>query len=221
MTVNIAGLPGHGIAADMFQEQIQDELYEHINRKDASFDAEYIKDVIAPNTHRFVALKKDVNAGLGLAKRSSRHSTPETDSELRILLPEYAQHEIHFFRKGRKFDNNLDKVDYYGRSYSLLEEAKLEAWIAESTRSRSLIVGSEVPTDTDTGPLAFEESVQLEVNEGAMTGYPGNEKEESNGLNASVLHDNYSEDGGEDSDGYDSDYMNKFLKGQRSITFDK
>jgi hypothetical protein len=67
MTVNIAGLPGHGIAADMFQEQIQDELYEHINRKDASFNADYIKNVIAPNTHRFVALKKDVNAGLGLA----------------------------------------------------------------------------------------------------------------------------------------------------------
>jgi hypothetical protein len=69
--------------------------------------------------------------------------------------------------------------------------------------------------------LAFEESIQLEVDEGAMTGCPGNEIEESNGLNETTLYGNYSDDGGEDSDGYDSDYMDKFLKGQRSITFDK
>ncbi|KAF8224130.1 hypothetical protein L208DRAFT_1381171 [Tricholoma matsutake] len=35
--VNPSGLPGHWIEGDLYQEQLQDELYKHIGRKDAGF----------------------------------------------------------------------------------------------------------------------------------------------------------------------------------------
>jgi hypothetical protein len=115
----------------------------------------------------------------------------------------------------------VDKVDDYGRGYLLLEDAKLEAWITESTRGRSLIIGSEVPRDIATGPLAFDESIEPEVDEEATSSNPGNEIGGNNVLHEHLLYGNYNEDAGEDSDGYDSDYVNTVMKAQRTITFDE
>ena len=66
--INPSGQEGRFVAGDKFQEQLQDEMYEHIGRKDRGFDENYLRKVIAPNAYRFVLVKKAVGEGLGLAK---------------------------------------------------------------------------------------------------------------------------------------------------------
>lgn len=80
--VNPSGLPGHWIEGDLYQEQLQDELYEHIGRKDAGFAEKYVQHVIASNVHCFMHIKKDVNESLGLAWQSGKHVVPHTNPEL-------------------------------------------------------------------------------------------------------------------------------------------
>lgn len=81
--VNPSGLPGHWIEGDLYQEQLQNQLYEHIGGKDAAFAEKYVQHVIAPNVHRFVRVKKDINESLGLVHRSGKHIALHTNPELR------------------------------------------------------------------------------------------------------------------------------------------
>jgi hypothetical protein len=51
-------------------------------------------------------LKKDFRAGLGLEKRSGRHKKPYEHPEVRILLREYKETELHKHRPGRTFEDD-------------------------------------------------------------------------------------------------------------------
>jgi hypothetical protein len=64
--VNPLGLPGHWMEGDLYQEQLQDELYEQIGGKDATFADKYVQHIITPNVHHFVHVKKDINESLRL-----------------------------------------------------------------------------------------------------------------------------------------------------------
>jgi hypothetical protein len=65
--VNPLGLARHWLEGDLYQEELQDKLYEHISQKDAGFMGKYVQHVIAPNVHCFVEVKKDIHKSLGLA----------------------------------------------------------------------------------------------------------------------------------------------------------
>ena len=40
--INPSGQTGRFVAGDKFQEQLQDEMYEHIGRKDRGFEEDYM-----------------------------------------------------------------------------------------------------------------------------------------------------------------------------------
>ena len=106
--VNPSGQPRHFSAGDILQEQLQDELYEHIGRKDTGFDENYMRQVIAPDTHRFILVKKGVNEGLGLAQCVGKHPEPSTRPEIRKLMELYQECQLHCFRRGRTYNLHDD-----------------------------------------------------------------------------------------------------------------
>lgn len=136
--VNPSGLPGHWMAGDLYQEQLQDELYEHIGRKDAGFDEKYVQYIIAPNVHRFVRVKKDINGALGLAKRGGKHKDAHTDPELVKLRDTCEVEQLHLFRPGRTYGGDKMKVDHFGKGFARLRDGKLKEWTVETTRARGL-----------------------------------------------------------------------------------
>jgi hypothetical protein len=105
--INPSGQEGRFVAGDKFQEQLQDEMYEHIGRKDRGFDEDYMRKVIAPNTYRFVLVKKAVAEGIGLANRDSKHIEPHTNPEMVKLLQVYQKYQLHMFRSGRNYGGDL------------------------------------------------------------------------------------------------------------------
>ena len=136
--VNPSGLPGHWIEGDLYQEQLQDELYKQIGGKDAAFAEKYVQHVIAPNVHHFVHVKKDINKSLGLARRSGKHVAPHTNLELQKLMDTYQAEELHLFRSGWTYGGDKTKVDNLGKGYEHLCDSKLAAWITETTRACGL-----------------------------------------------------------------------------------
>ena len=127
---------GRFVAGDKFQEQLQDEMYEHIGRKDRGFEEDYMRKVIAPNAYRFVLIKKSVTEGLGLTQRTGKHSEPHTNAETTKLLEVYKDNQLHLFRKGRTYGTDLRKVDDLGRGVQRLMDGKLASWIKDTTRAR-------------------------------------------------------------------------------------
>ncbi|KAF9487211.1 hypothetical protein BDN71DRAFT_1514192 [Pleurotus eryngii] len=111
--VNPSGLPGHFMAGDKFQEQLQDELYDSISA-DTEFDDNYVQNVIAPNVHRFEQIKKNIHKSLGLAKRARKHVEPHANAEIRRLLAAYQSTGLHCFVEGRSYDSDPEKVDDLG-----------------------------------------------------------------------------------------------------------
>jgi hypothetical protein len=134
--INPSGEPGRFVAGDKFQEQLQDEMYEHIGRKDKGFDKNYMRKVIAPNAYQFVLIKKLVTEALGLEQHGRKHAEPHTKPEMQILLQAYKTHQLHLFRSGRMYHGDLHKVDDLGRGVQQLIGGKLAAWVNETTRAR-------------------------------------------------------------------------------------
>ncbi|KAF9491306.1 hypothetical protein BDN71DRAFT_1510475 [Pleurotus eryngii] len=134
--VNPSGKDGHWIAGDQYQEQLQDELYEHMSRNDKGFDEGYMCNVIAPNTHRFLTVKKNMNNDLGLAARSGKHIEPHNNPELQKLLGVYCDEGLHQFQPGRQYSDRLDRVDDLGRGMAQLYGGKLETWVDDTMRAR-------------------------------------------------------------------------------------
>ncbi|KAF8962188.1 hypothetical protein BDZ97DRAFT_1759423 [Flammula alnicola] len=171
--INPSGEAGRFVAGDKFQEQLQDEMYEHIGRKDRGFDEDYMRKVIAPNAYRFVLVKKTITQGLGLAKRGYKHSEPHTNPEMAKLLQVYQNEQLHLFRKGRTYGGDPRKTDDLGRGVQRLMEGKLAAWVRDTTRTR--IVNKSAPpevverelTELETAMDALDEEINIQQNQEA------------------------------------------------------
>jgi hypothetical protein len=147
--VNSSGQAGDFMAGDRFQEQLQDELYERIPRNDLVFGDSTVQNILAPNTHRFVEVKKAQNAGLGLTDRSSAHTEPSTDPEHRCLGPRYEELVLNEHNPGRQFDLEASTVDDHGRGYCALRDGKWRTWCGETIRAREYSFGSLEPAVED------------------------------------------------------------------------
>jgi hypothetical protein len=136
--INPSGQLGHFVAGDKFQEQLQDEMYEHIGRKDRGFDESYMQKVIAPNAYRFVLVKKSMTEGLGLTQRSGKRKEPHTNAETRTLMKNYQNEQLHLYRLGRSYGDDVRKVDDSGRGVERLSGGKLASWVHDTTWARRL-----------------------------------------------------------------------------------
>lgn len=164
--INPSGERGRFVAGDKFQEQLQDEMYEHIGRKDKGFDENYMRKVIAPNAYRFVLVKKSVTEALGLEQHGGKHAEPHTKPEMQILLQAYKTHQLHLFRSGRTYQGELRKVDDLGRGVQQLIGGKLAAWVNETTRARLINPIGLNPTESDLDGIIVDVS-QLDHDEDA------------------------------------------------------
>lgn len=168
--INPSGQQGRFVAGDKFQEQLQDEMYEHIGRKDKGFDENYMRRVIAPNAYRFVLVKKSVTEGLGLEQHGGKHKDPHMKPEMIKLLQVYKTHQLHLFRQGRSYGKDIRKVDDLGRGVQALMGEKLSAWVQETTHAR--LINELPPGRTEAGMVLDE----IRLNE-PIVNHPGQEDE--------------------------------------------
>jgi len=137
--VNPEGLPGKFLEGDLNQEHFNGELDESRNHNDADWDGNLMRNVCARNVGHFMRLKKEWVQGLGLAKRSGKHTEPHTKPEIRKLLNKYKDGELHLFREGRQYDEA--DVDNFSTGYEKLRNGALQKWITETTSTRGLLNG--------------------------------------------------------------------------------
>ena len=97
MLVNLSGKEGAFSAGDLIQEFFNRLLEAIIERKGAEFGAPFIRQVVSRNLHHMGRVKTDLRDGIGLAKKSGRHSEPHTKPKLKTLLKLYAHHELHSY----------------------------------------------------------------------------------------------------------------------------
>ncbi|KAL0956773.1 hypothetical protein HGRIS_002893 [Hohenbuehelia grisea] len=135
--VNLTGNPGDFQPADIVQEGLNRCFEPLIQRKDTEFGSDHVRNVWSRNIKDIYELKEEFRKGLGLAKRSGKHRKPHEKTEVRILLEEYCERELHMRRPGRAIGNPRH-VDDMERGIESLQNGGLRKWVARTTRSRGL-----------------------------------------------------------------------------------
>lgn len=156
--VNPSGEPGRWIEGDLHLEHINLILETMIEHKDAEWDSQHIRTVVAPNVSHFVTLKNTYREGLGLAKRRGAHTSPHCRPEVRALLDAFKKEDVHRFRPGRHYGPQSDapplqNLNLFARGLASLREGKLEKWKTESRMRRmqnvhqntSSVIGNSSP----------------------------------------------------------------------------
>ena len=70
---------------------------------------------------------------LGLMQRSGKHKEPHTNAETRTLMQTYQNEQLHLFRPGRTYGDDVKKVDDLGRGVERLFGGKLASWVHDTT----------------------------------------------------------------------------------------
>ncbi|KAJ3726679.1 hypothetical protein C8R42DRAFT_573424 [Lentinula raphanica] len=134
MLINLNGKPGAFFPCDIIQEYFNRLLEFIVERKGKEFDHAFIQQIISRNLHRMSQAKIDARASVGLARHAGRHSEPHSNPEVRILLRQYAHHELHSRRAGRYVEER--DTDNFMKGWIKLENGKLAKWVQETTSAR-------------------------------------------------------------------------------------
>lgn len=137
MLINITGEEGKWQPGDIIQEFLNRCIEPIIQRKDASFGSNAVREIWARNLKDIYDLKQHLRASVALAKRSSRHKKPHERPEVKTLLKEFKKAELHKRRPGRSIGEVRD-VDDFRKGMEMMENGVLQKWALRTVRSRGL-----------------------------------------------------------------------------------
>ena len=154
---NISGRPGGYKPTDLLQEYSQRMLEAVVQHKGAEFGERFIREGIARNLAHFQRLKEEFLGGVGLERHSQRRSKPSVDTEMRILLKEYRESELHSFRKGRRFGEVSSHETQFDTGVRNLNSGLLKKWTTRMVLLRdSNQQSASTPPHVPSSPLAAE-----------------------------------------------------------------
>jgi hypothetical protein len=140
--VNLTGREGSFAAGDTIQEYFNRILEAVVGRKGVEYGDNFIRNIWSRNLHHVARLKSTWLEGVGLAPRSKKHTKAKALAEMRILMQEYQEIELHSFRAGRIFDVDLFVDDFELGLKKLGGGGKLKSWTSKTSRSRGLWTSS-------------------------------------------------------------------------------
>ncbi|KAJ3827207.1 hypothetical protein F5880DRAFT_1474946 [Lentinula raphanica] len=126
--VNLKGIPGHGQACDIVHEYYNRILEAIVQHKGREFGERFIREGIARHLHHFQQLKHDFLDCVDVERRSARHSTPNSSPEIRTLLAEYQRQELHSYRPGRGFDEQVVVQSHFNDGVEAMQNGSLKRW---------------------------------------------------------------------------------------------
>jgi hypothetical protein len=88
--------------------------------------AHHVCEIWSQNIKDIYDLKTDFRSGVGLAKRAGKHKKPHERPEVKTLLREYRNAELHKRQPGQTF-NNSRNVDNFQVGVKVLQEGLQEA----------------------------------------------------------------------------------------------
>jgi len=160
--VNLSGKAGGSSAGDIIQEYFNRILEAIVERKGAEYGATFVRKVVSRNLHHFARIKMDLRAGVGLEKRSGRHTAPHLKPEFRKLLSVYSEYELHRRRPGRVAGAGGRDVDDFSKGLQKLRGGKLKRWVFETTHMRGLRDNFGCAKSSATAPKDTTEDMDME-----------------------------------------------------------
>ncbi|KAH6893918.1 hypothetical protein BKA70DRAFT_1117540 [Coprinopsis sp. MPI-PUGE-AT-0042] len=178
--VNLSGRPGGFSAADLIQEYFNRLLEAMVDKKGVDYGDDFIRTVISPNIHHFARIKLDMRAGVGLSKRSGRHSSPHQRPEVKQLLDTYRGHELHKRRPGRVYKEVVR--DSFSAGLTKLQDGRLRKWVVETTSNRDLLQKAKEAEDAAAVVASESGQVNDEVSDGEdeLEGHIGASEQDDN-----------------------------------------
>ncbi|KAJ7445371.1 hypothetical protein B0H11DRAFT_2162611 [Mycena galericulata] len=103
--LNLRGIHGHFEEGDYVVEFFNRLLEDVVQRKNAQFDDDFIRNVVSRNLRQIAELKLAWRTGTGMTEKSRTHTDPHSKPEMRTLLKLYRTEQLHSRRLGRQIDD--------------------------------------------------------------------------------------------------------------------
>ncbi|KAJ7267142.1 hypothetical protein C8J57DRAFT_1068065 [Mycena rebaudengoi] len=149
--LNPDGTAGKFKPCDIFQELLNRCIDPIVQRKDADYGSNHVRNIWSRNIKDIYELKTDFRAGVGLAERSGKHKKPHERPEVKTLYPENRSNQLSKRRPGRTYEDGRD-VDNFGGGINNLGGGTLTKWAKRTSnaRVRYLNHGADFPTTQPT-----------------------------------------------------------------------
>ncbi|TRM57978.1 hypothetical protein BD626DRAFT_550857 [Schizophyllum amplum] len=135
--VNLTGKANHFCEGDLLQEYFNRLLDAVAQHKGVDYSDPFLRNIWSRNVLHVAQLRTEWVEGVGLGKRSARHSDPTTKAEIRTLLALYRGHQLHVYRAGRVLDGATDR-DRVNKGVENLKKTRLTKYIGRTSRKRGL-----------------------------------------------------------------------------------
>jgi hypothetical protein len=135
MVLNPDRTAGEFTAGDIFQELLNRCIDPIVQRKDADYGSNHVRNIWSRNIKDIYDLKTDFRTDVGLADRSGRHKKPHERPEVKTLYPENRANQLSKRRPGRTYDDGRN-VDNLGGGIKNLAGGVLAKWAKRTTNSR-------------------------------------------------------------------------------------
>ncbi|KAJ7289648.1 hypothetical protein C8J57DRAFT_1430275 [Mycena rebaudengoi] len=103
--LNPNGTAGKFKPCDIFQELLNRCIDPIVQRKDADYGSNHVRNIWSRNIQDIYKLKTDFRAGVGLAERSGKHKKPHERPEVKTLYPENRSNQLSKRRPGRTYED--------------------------------------------------------------------------------------------------------------------
>ncbi|KAJ7933176.1 hypothetical protein B0H13DRAFT_1856463 [Mycena leptocephala] len=147
--INIRGIIGKFIEADLMQEWNNRWLEDMKRRRGGDLDDKFYRKTIAPNVLHFIKMKEDIETAFDLKRRSKAHTSPHLRDETKILLRMYQDDELHKFRSGRSMGHAA--VNRFDRGFHRLEGGKMAEYLRRSAEYAEILRDMEKIRNGDSG----------------------------------------------------------------------
>ncbi|KAK6972305.1 hypothetical protein R3P38DRAFT_2812341 [Favolaschia claudopus] len=131
---NLSGLPNHCEEGDYIVEFFNRLLEDVVQHKSAQFDDIFIRDIVSRNLRHIAQLKVAWRTGVGMEKKSRKHTDPSLRPEMLTLLKVYSDTELHSRRLTRQIDDR--DTDDFNRGIRKLRDGALQTHIKKTTHNR-------------------------------------------------------------------------------------
>ncbi|KAJ7613612.1 hypothetical protein DFH06DRAFT_1014822 [Mycena polygramma] len=132
--VNLRGIYGHFEEGDYVVEFFNRLLEDIVQRKNAQFDDDFIRNVVSRNLRQIAELKLAWRTGTGMTEKSRAHTDPHSKPEMCTLLTLYRTEQLHSRRLGRQIDDR--DTDDFARGARKLRNGGLDKFVKKTLRTR-------------------------------------------------------------------------------------
>lgn len=147
----MSGIEGCWFPMDLLQEHNIKQLKKMSERRDATFDGKFFKEIVAYNIRAFLQANESMKASVRLASKRGTHHRKKHHASMKELADAMSERQLHKLRVGRIL-GHVAKDDFEAGNMILSDGSRIKNFI-----HRTLLDAGNIQDEEGSAQVAAEE----------------------------------------------------------------